>query len=233
MGNGILDTSKYTVRSQNAPALHPLHLLSLLLTSVFIGILFVALSKTPSLAKTSPKPIEPQFTTIPKANIAYANTIGAEITQTPTTPPPPSTTSDQLAPQNQTTSPSPEPSESPITPSVSLNADLIFSMVNQIRTQNGLPAFQKDDRLCSLAMSRAPEIHNEVLTGTMHHGMYARNLPYWNNENIIDIATEEEAIHFWMSDYVHKAAILGNYTFSCVACSGNACAEEFSNFEPK
>jgi uncharacterized protein YkwD len=207
----------------------------LLLTSVIIGITFVVLSSTPSLANTTPKPIEHRYTTIPKANIAFADTLGADITTTPTTPTPAPLTSDQVEENNQELATTPEPTNSAAqpTPSVSLNADSIFAMVNQIRQQNGLAPFQKDDRLCTLATSRAPEVHNEVLTGTMHHGMYARNLPYWNNENIIDIHTEQEAINFWMSDYVHKAAILGNYQFSCVACYGNACAEEFSNFNPK
>lgn len=232
MGNGILDSSKYTVHPHKSPALRSLHLLSLLLTSVIIGVLGVVLVKTPSLAKSSQAPIEHTFVTIPKATIAYADTIGSNTTPTPTTTPERPLTSDQLYAQNPeaVTTTTPDPSA---TPSAALNADLIFSMINQIREQNSLPTFLKDERLCSLATSRAPEVHHEVVTGTMHQGMYARHLPYWNNENIIDIRSEEEAVHWWMSDYVHKAAILGNYQFSCVACSGDACAEEFSNFEEK
>ena len=233
MGNRNVDSPTYTALPHKATAQHSLHLLLLLLTSVIIGITFVVLSSTPSLAQMSPKPIEHSYTTIPKENIAFADTLGADVTTTQVTPTPIPLTSDQVAAPDQTITTTPEPSTTSPSPAVSLNAALLFSMVNQIRAQNGLPAFQKDDRLCTLASSRAPEVHNEVLTGTMHHGMYARNLPYWNNENIIDIHTEQEAINFWMSDYIHKAAILGKYQFSCVGCYGNACAEEFSNFDPK
>lgn len=231
--------STYTALPLKSTAPHSLHLLLLLLTSVIIGITFVALSSTPTLAKKQATPLQQTFTTIPKANIVFADTVGAQITESPTTPTPPNTqpshplTSDELYAQNQTATAPAAPSEIPTPPTTTLNSDLIFSMINQIREQNGLSDFQKDDRLCTLASSRAPEIHHEVISGTMHQGMYARHLPYWNNENIIDIASEQEAVNWWMSDYVHKAAILGNYQFSCVACSGNACAEEFSNFDPK
>jgi uncharacterized protein YkwD len=114
-----------------------------------------------------------------------------------------------------------------------LNADKLFSLVNSYRQSINLPAFQKDERSCSLASSRAPEINNEIATGTMHQGLKDRNLPYWNTENIISMNSEEAALQWWLGDYIHKKAIEGNFTYSCVACSGNACAEEFTNFQAK
>jgi uncharacterized protein YkwD len=114
-----------------------------------------------------------------------------------------------------------------------LNADVLFSLVNNYRTSQGLPAFQKDDRSCSLAASRAPEINGEIASGTMHSGLRARALPYWNTENIISMNSEAAAFNWWINDKIHHDAIVGNYTYSCVACSGNACAEEFTNFQAK
>lgn len=114
-----------------------------------------------------------------------------------------------------------------------LNADVLFSMVNNYRSEKGLPPFQKDERTCQLAESRAPEVAAEVASGNMHQGLRDRNLPYWNTENIISMRNEQEAFNWWLNDYIHKKAIESSNTYSCVACSGYNCAEEFTNYQPK
>lgn len=207
---------KHTVRL-SLPQL-PLHirLMYLLIAGGIIGLFSMTVPVTSAFAK-SYTPASLNYTPIPLANIAFASTQGAPIEQH----------AQKFISYTYT------PSSITDSTGNSLNADIIFQKINAIRQQNGFPAFQQDSRLCTLASSRAPEIPNEIATGTMHHGMYARNLPYWNNENIIDINSEDAAVNWWMNDYIHRIAILGDYTYSCVACSGNACAEEFSNFSPK
>jgi uncharacterized protein YkwD len=130
----------------------------------------------------------------------------------------------------------PTATPAPVAPSSNaggLDAEKLFNMSNAYRQAQGLPAFQKDERACSLAASRAPEIAGEVAGGYMHAGLRARALPYWNSENIISMRTEESAFNWWINDKIHHDAIVGNYTYSCVACSGNSCAQEFTNFQPK
>jgi uncharacterized protein YkwD len=135
----------------------------------------------------------------------------------------------------------PEPTLAPTTPATApiqlsnggLNADTLFDMSNSYRASQGLPAFQKDDRVCALAASRAPEVGAEIAEGHMHSGLRARNLPYRNSENIISYRTEEGAFNWWVNDKIHHDQLVGNYTYSCVACSGHACAQEFTNFQPK
>jgi uncharacterized protein YkwD len=114
-----------------------------------------------------------------------------------------------------------------------LNADKLFSMTNSYRQSKGLPPVQKDDRVCQVASSRAPEIAAEIAGGHMHSGIRERNLPYWNSEIIITMRTEEEAFNWWINDTIHREAIEGNYTYSCTACHGNACVQEFTNFQAK
>jgi uncharacterized protein YkwD len=114
-----------------------------------------------------------------------------------------------------------------------LNADKLFGMTNTYRQSKGLPPVQKDDRVCQVAASRAPEISAEIAEGRMHSGIRARNLPYWNSEIIITMRTEEEAFNWWINDTIHREAIEGNYTYSCTACHGNACVQEFTNFQSK
>lgn len=136
----------------------------------------------------------------------------------------------------QAVTPTPTQTPEPTTQLASsggLDAEKLFSMSNAFRQARGLPSFQKDDRSCQLATSRAPEINAEIAEGRMHSGLRARNLPYWNSENIISMRNEEEAFNWWVNDKIHHDAIVGNYAYSCVACHGNACAQEFTNFQPK
>lgn len=146
-----------------------------------------------------------------------------------------------------TKAPTPTPTEKPAEPQLTpppsgpqspvrlagLDAEKLFSMSNEYRVSRGLQPFKKDDRTCSLAMSRAGEVAGEIVSGTLHAGLTARALPYWNTENIISMNSEEEAFNWWVNDPIHHAAIIGNYTYSCVACSGNNCAQEFTNYQPK
>lgn len=141
------------------------------------------------------------------------------------------------------TSPSPTPSATPIASvkpvssqqlsNGGLNADKLFAMSNSHRQSKGLAPFEKEDRMCQLAVSRAPEIAQEIASGRMHSGLKSRNLPYWHSENIISMRSEEEAFRWWINDYIHKIQIEGDYKYSCVACFGNSCAQEFTNFIPK
>lgn len=117
-----------------------------------------------------------------------------------------------------------------------LNPEVIFTMVNQIRTNAGLAPFEKDDRLCAIANERAPELYNEIyVNGNMHAGLARRqpSIPYWVTENMISQQTEQQAVNWWMNSPVHRSAILGNYSHGCVSCSGNNCAMLFTSFIPK
>jgi uncharacterized protein YkwD len=107
-------------------------------------------------------------------------------------------------------------------------------MVNAYRSSIGLASFQKDERICSVAASRGPELDNEIyVTHTMHAGFYARNLPYWATENMISMQTEQQALDWWLHSPVHRAAIEGDYKYACTGCYGRSCDMIFTNFSPK
>lgn len=114
-----------------------------------------------------------------------------------------------------------------------LDADALFNLANAHRAALGLPAFVKDDRLCALAAERSPEVMPEVSGGYMHKGLYDRNIGYWITENIVTMGSVEQAFDWWVHHGIHQAALEGDFTYSCVSCSGIACAQEFSNFQPK
>lgn len=134
----------------------------------------------------------------------------------------------------------PEPTSTPsitiTTPASNggLDPEKLFSMANAHRQSLGLPAFQKDEQTCSLARARAPEIAGEMAAGTLHSGMYGRNLPYWNTENAIAMGPEEAAFNWWLNEPVHRQAIESKtHTISCVACTGVYCVQEFTSYQQK
>lgn len=117
---------------------------------------------------------------------------------------------------------------------IQLNANVLLDLVNKHREELNLSPFQKDEKICQIAKSRAPELHNEIfVNGPMHKGLRALSLPYRAIENIIYIKSEQEALNWWLNSYVHKKTIEGNYKYSCLSCLGQACSEIFTNFVPK
>jgi uncharacterized protein YkwD len=118
--------------------------------------------------------------------------------------------------------------------STGLDAEVLFTLINNHRKAINLPPFQKDQRLCTLAQSRAPEVYNEIyVTHNMHAGLKNRDIPYWLNENIISYRDNDGAFNWWMHSPVHRSAIEGDFAYSCGACYGNSCSQLFSNFVPK
>lgn len=111
-----------------------------------------------------------------------------------------------------------------------LNAAVIFALVNEERARAGLQAFSEHPVVCAIAQSRAPELENEIFgTSYMHAGFQARHLPFHATENMISQQTEQAAVAWWMNSSVHRAAILGNTQYACVACQGKSCAMIFAD----
>jgi len=121
-----------------------------------------------------------------------------------------------------------------ISPKNSLNADLILLLINVHRKGKNLEPFEKEDQLCKLASVRAPELYDEIfISGKIHKGFYDRQLPYWITENMAHYESEEHIVKWWLGSSIHRNAIEGKYKYSCGACSGNSCAQLFTNYTPK
>ena len=122
------------------------------------------------------------------------------------------------------------------TASASLNADVLFNLVNNYRIQLSLEPLTKDSTLCDLANSRAPELYNEIFGSSYMHAGFrerAKSLNYWATENMIYQNSENGALNWWLNSPIHKSAIVGDYKYSCTACSGKSCCQIFTSFVPK
>lgn len=204
----------------------------------------VANTELTESAKITKTPVEELLTasTPSPTALAQAKKVSDAIpkpksTVEPTTKPTQKPTASPSTKPTESSSPTPVPTSIPSSSSElntgGLNADKIFELVNNYRSSKSLPPVQKDDRVCEVARSRAPEVGAEISGGYMHKGIRARNLPYFNSEIIISMRSEEAAVNWWISDYIHRVQMEGDYKYSCAACSGNSCVQEFTNFLPK
>lgn len=120
------------------------------------------------------------------------------------------------------------------TKSFRLDPHKVFMLVNNHRIANNLPAFQEDEKLCTLARAREPDLYDEIfVNGNIHGGLMDMDLPYRVVENMKYGHTEEEVFNWWLSSPLHRKSIEGDYNHSCVTCSGKICIQLFSNFIPR
>ncbi len=119
------------------------------------------------------------------------------------------------------------------TPSVDNNADTVLNLVNQHRASIGKSAFITDEALCSLAQTRSTELAAEINNGTLHSGLYNRNLGYWATENAKVGGDENETVRWWLNSSIHRSQIQSDYTNACVGCTGRNCALVFTSHTPK
>lgn len=125
------------------------------------------------------------------------------------------------------------PSSSPAAALTGSNADILFQMTNDHRAKIGKPAFEKEERLCKIAETRAPMVNQELKSGTLHKGFKEMNLPYWATENLAAYQTMKENFQFLVTDYIHRVAIESDHKYSCTACVGTSCSQIFSSFVSK
>ncbi|MBP7967075.1 thermonuclease family protein [Candidatus Woesebacteria bacterium] len=127
------------------------------------------------------------------------------------------------------------PTQSTVTPPVrSLSGEKLLVLINEHRKGLQLPALEKNEYLCNIANTRAPQLYDEIFTNhNVHAGFYAMNLPYWITENMAHYESEEKIMQWWLNSTVHRHAIEGNHTYSCGACFGNSCAQLFTSLVKK
>lgn len=143
-----------------------------------------------------------------------------------------------------------KPTESAInTPTVPLNADTIFNLVNAEREKAGIKPLVRDARLDATAQARADDMvarkyfsHNDPVDG---HKMVndTNNLAQYNaicysSENISEVVfggtidDNISSVNGWMGSESHRKAILDSqYDITGVAISSNKIVQHFCNLK--
>jgi len=167
---------------------------------------------------------------------SVAHSISASIyTPTPTRAPSPTPTvivSEMAVVTPSTPKPTVIVSEQNVT-HVGNNPDIVLDLVNAHRASIGKTAFIKDEALCSLAQTRSNELAGEIANGSLHSGLFNRNLGYWITENAKVGGDENETLRWWLNSSIHRSQIQSDYTNACAGCTGKNCALLFTNYTPK
>ena len=114
-----------------------------------------------------------------------------------------------------------------------LDAEQLWSLVNNWRTSEGLREYQKNELLCDIARSRIYQIRDDwshdgfVPTVNRVFGNRYRDI----GENLAtDMITEGDALTGWLWSSTHKENLLKNYRYSCIATDGRFAVQIFGNF---
>ena len=173
-------------------------------------------------------------------NVNIGSSTFVSATKTPLSNPKPQKKADQqaqLAQPKPTVAVMPLVAEATPTPTVAqanLDSNKIFDIINAYRNSQGLPPFEKaNEQTQMLAQVRSQELIGEGQTGAIHAGLYNRNLPYWIFENAKFGSDEAGTVAWWISSWLHRHSILGDYKYSAVACTQNYCVQLFTSFVAK
>lgn len=166
----------------------------------------------------------------PAVSFSLESALYSPPSPTPTITP---TTTPSISPTQAVLASATQPATTDASPEVNDNGDLIFDLINQHRTAIGKAPFQKDENLCSLAQVRSTEMPAEIAHGTLHSGLYNRNLGYWVTEDAKYGSDENGTVNWWLHSPIHRAAIEGDSTNSCVRCTGTYCSALFTSYIPK
>jgi len=121
-----------------------------------------------------------------------------------------------------------EPISTPVI--TALDSDKLFSLVQGWRSENNLPKYIVDNRLCEIASNRAAEIVNNF----SHQGLYEEysNYPYVIQENLAEnFVSEQKVLTAWIGSPTHLAILKFPYKYSCLVCTSLYCSEIFSSFK--
>ena len=111
---------------------------------------------------------------------------------------------------------------------IHLNADKLFSVVNEWRVEAGYKPYEKSEGLCKIAENRS----NDGID--YHKGLYDKFGSYQSviQENSNQRAeTETASLHAWLNSPPHFATLKKDYKYSCVATKGDFAVQIFSNCE--
>lgn len=104
------------------------------------------------------------------------------------------------------------------------NVDKLFFLINNYRKQNNLPAFEKNEELCTIAEKRS-KIELDYHKGFLEE--YS-SYPYKISENVTTGLDPYNAFIGWRRSPSHNAAMLSDWKYACVSCH-TTCVTIFSN----
>lgn len=117
------------------------------------------------------------------------------------------------------------------------DADKLFALVQNWRTENGYKQYIEDEVLCGYAYQRAHEITRDFSHRLFDPNKYISNASYtFVSENIVMYISDQNdkeigMLGWWLNSPKHLEALKADYPNSCIACYNDHCVQLFANFQ--
>lgn len=115
-----------------------------------------------------------------------------------------------------------------------LNADKLFSIIQNWRTENKLPDYETNETVCKIAAVRLEEIktdysHNQFIPTVK---LFLDGTKYYVAENLINqpYQSEQKALDAWLLSPEHHENLESSYKYSCVKTDNSYAVQIFANF---
>lgn len=108
-----------------------------------------------------------------------------------------------------------------------LNADELWSLVQEWRTDNGFQPYTKNQSLCRIAGDRTKDSLD------YHKGLFNKYGNYQSvlSENGTQAFSDTEALSLWLNSPNHKKALEQPYKYACIAVAPQYAVHIMSNCE--
>ncbi len=120
---------------------------------------------------------------------------------------------------------------------IPVNEIALWTEIEEWRQKEGLSLLKDDAKLCQLADKRV----NDIQASYNHDPRSIRafqindGYPYGISENLAGgpyhIGEEEEILTAWLNSPSHRAALEGDWKYSCIRCKNGMCVQLFTNKE--
>lgn len=119
----------------------------------------------------------------------------------------------------------------PFSESHPLNADKLWTVVQNWRTKNHLPLFKKDLYLCSIAVERMSQIKKDFSHDGFNKLDFSKTSYRELGENLSQVGkTEEATLTAWLNSPGHRENLEKNYNYSCVVTDGSYAVQIFGKY---
>lgn len=115
--------------------------------------------------------------------------------------------------------------------SVNLDSEILWSLIQTWRIENGLHAYIKNQELCKIAIDRSDD---EFDYNNPHKGFIEKyhKGSYSISENLTGATSEKDALNRWLNSPLHRQALEKDFRFSCTATYKDLAVQIFSNLSP-
>ncbi len=114
-----------------------------------------------------------------------------------------------------------------------LDEDVLWSVVNEWRSNQGLKKYIKNDLLCDIANERLKTIEEDFSHDKWKETFerFSKNRLSYGGENLANVSDgEESTLNSWLQSPSHYKNLRYDFKYSCIETDGTYAVQIFGNF---